>query len=75
MHAMCRRHAPCRMKYQPVKMKTVLTKLRQAFKAGRSEIENTFEALKGYDVFGKCAASNLPVSAIASTMASLNFSF
>jgi hypothetical protein len=33
------------MKYQPVKMKTVLVKLRQAFIAGRSEIENTFETL------------------------------
>ena len=39
MHAMWRRHAPCRMKYQPVEIKMVLTKLSDALIAGRSEIE------------------------------------
>jgi hypothetical protein len=29
------------MKYQPIEMKAVLTKLREALTAGRSEIENT----------------------------------
>jgi hypothetical protein len=29
------------MKYQPIEMKAVLTKLREALIAGRSEIENT----------------------------------
>jgi hypothetical protein len=38
MQAMWRRHAPCRIKYQPVEMKTVLMKLSDALIAGRSEI-------------------------------------
>jgi len=43
MHAMCRRHAPCRMKYQPIEMKTVLVKFREALIAGRSEIDITLK--------------------------------
>src|SRR5436190_21012441 len=46
MHVMCWRQAPCRMKYQPVKIRTVLMKLNEAFNAGRSEMENTSEGLK-----------------------------
>jgi hypothetical protein len=36
MQAMCRRHAPRRIKYQPIEIKTALTKLSDAFTAGRS---------------------------------------
>src|SRR2546426_6091781 len=39
MHATCRRHAPWRIKYQPVERNTVLTKLSEALIAGRSEME------------------------------------
>src|SRR5438132_1090476 len=38
MHAICRRQAPCRMKYQPMEIKTVLTRLNVALRAGRSEM-------------------------------------
>src|SRR5438132_5124808 len=40
IQATCRRHAPRRMKYHPVEMNTVLTKLNEALTAGRSEIES-----------------------------------
>jgi hypothetical protein len=43
MHAMCRRHAPCRMKYQPIEMKIVLIEFRQALIAGRSDIDITLK--------------------------------
>lgn len=43
MQAIWRLQAPCRMKYQPVKMKTVLTKLSDALIPGRLEIEITFK--------------------------------
>lgn len=39
MQIMWRLQAPRRIKYQPAEMKIVLTRLRQAFMAGRSEIE------------------------------------
>jgi hypothetical protein len=38
MQAMCRRQCPRRIKYQPHEMKIVLTKLSEAFMAGRSDI-------------------------------------
>jgi hypothetical protein len=38
MHTTCRCHAPRRIKYHPAEIKTVLTKLREALIAGRSEI-------------------------------------
>jgi len=43
MHAICRRHAPCRMKYQPIEIKAALTRLNEALTAGRSEIEITLK--------------------------------
>ena len=45
MQTMCRRHAPRRMKYQPVEIKTVLTRLNVALRAGRSEVEITLKRL------------------------------
>ena len=45
MHAICRRHAPRRMKYQPVEIKIVLTRLNVALRAGRSEVEITLKRL------------------------------
>ncbi len=38
MQAMCCRQNPRRMKYQPAEMRTVLSALRDAFNAGRSEM-------------------------------------
>ena len=43
IHAMCRRQAPCRIKYQPIEMKIVLVKFREALMAGRSEIDITLK--------------------------------
>ena len=45
MHTMWRRHAPRRMKYQPVEIKMVLTRLNVALRAGRSEVEITLKRL------------------------------
>jgi len=39
MQATCRRHAPRRIKYQPVEIKIVLTKLSDALIAGKSCID------------------------------------
>ena len=39
MQAMCRRQCPRRIRYQPVEMKIVLTKLSEALIAGRSEMD------------------------------------
>ncbi len=38
MQAICRRQCPRRIKYQPQEIKTVLTKFREAFRAGKSEM-------------------------------------
>jgi hypothetical protein len=43
IHAICRRQAPCRIKYQPIEMKIVLVKFREALMAGRSEIDITLK--------------------------------
>jgi hypothetical protein len=43
MHTMCIRQEPRRMKCQPAVMKMVLTKLKEALSAGKSEVEITLK--------------------------------
>jgi hypothetical protein len=52
------------MKYQPVEMNTVLIKLNEALRAGRSEMD-TIEKLNGYTVTSRQATKRFNIVTFA----------